>query len=181
MENPHVDPLMTDEHLCRPIRLILSDVDGVLTDGGLIFGNEGTELKQFHIRDGMGIRLWQRAGHEFGMITGRTSRIVEKRAAELGVEIVRQGRDDKLPVLFDVLAQQGVTADQTCYIGDDLPDLALVRHVGLGVAVADAAAELRAAAAYVTQLPGGRGAVREVVEMVLKSQGCWNDVVGSLG
>jgi YrbI family 3-deoxy-D-manno-octulosonate 8-phosphate phosphatase len=172
---------MIQEDLCHPIRLILSDVDGVLTNGGLIFSDEGSELKQFHIRDGMGIRLWQRAGHSFGIITGRTSRIVKTRAAELGIEILRQGRDDKLPVLLEVLRQLGVAADETCYIGDDLPDLAAVRQVGLGVAVADAADELRAAADYVTQLPGGRGAVREVVEIILKSQGRWNDAVGTLG
>jgi YrbI family 3-deoxy-D-manno-octulosonate 8-phosphate phosphatase len=168
---------MTSEDRFRPIRLILSDVDGVLTDGGLWFDNEGIEIKQFHIRDGLGIRLWQRAGHTFGIITGRTSQIVKVRAAELGIEIVRQGFDDKLPVLREVAQQLNVPIDQTCYVGDDLPDLGAVRHAGLGVAVADAAAELRAAADYVTQTPGGRGAVREVVELTLKAQRRWDDVV----
>jgi YrbI family 3-deoxy-D-manno-octulosonate 8-phosphate phosphatase len=143
----------------------------------VLFDNEGIESKQFHIRDGLGIRLWQRAGHTFGIITGRTSQIVKVRAAELGIDIVRQGFDDKLPVLRDVAQQLNVPIDQTCYIGDDLPDLAPVRHVGLGVAVADAAAELRAAADYVTHTPGGRGAVREVVELVLKAQRRWDDIV----
>ena len=169
---------MTPEDRCRRIRLILSDVDGVLTDGGLWFDNAGIESKQFHIRDGLGIRLWQRAGYPFGLITGRTSRIVQVRAAELGIEIVRQGSDDKLPVLRDVAQQLNVGAEETCYIGDDLPDLGAVRHAGLGVAVADAAAELRAAAHYVTRTPGGRGAVREVIELVLKAQQRWDEIVG---
>jgi YrbI family 3-deoxy-D-manno-octulosonate 8-phosphate phosphatase len=143
----------------------------------LWFDNEGIESKQFHIRDGLGIRLWQRAGHKFGIITGRTSQIVKVRAAELGIEIVRQGFDDKLPVLRDMVQQLHVAAEETCYIGDDLPDLGAVRHAGLGVAVADAAVELREAADFVTQTPGGRGAVREVVELALKAQRRWDDVV----
>ena len=129
---------MTPEDRCRRIRLILSDVDGVLTDGGLWFDNAGIESKQFHIRDGLGIRLWQRAGYPFGLITGRTSQIVQVRAAELGIEIVRQGSEDKLPVLRDVAQQLNIGAEETCYIGDDLPDLGAVRYAGLGVAVADA-------------------------------------------
>jgi YrbI family 3-deoxy-D-manno-octulosonate 8-phosphate phosphatase len=168
---------MTPEDRFRRIRLVLSDVDGVLTDGGVLFDNEGIELKQFHIRDGLGIRLWQRAGHTFGIITGRTSQIVKVRAAELGIEIVRQGFDDKLPVLREVAQQVGVEMEEICYIGDDLPDLPPVRHAGMGVAVADAAAELRDAAHYVTQTPGGRGAVREVIELALKAQRRWEDMV----
>jgi YrbI family 3-deoxy-D-manno-octulosonate 8-phosphate phosphatase len=168
---------MTLEDRFRRIRLILSDVDGVLTDGGVWFDNEGIESKQFHIRDGLGVRLWQRAGHTFGMITGRTSQIVKVRAAELGIEIVRQGFDNKLPVLREVAQQQKVELDETCYIGDDLPDLSLVRHAGVGVAVADAAPELRAAADYVTNTPGGRGAVREVIELALQAQRRWDDIV----
>ena len=168
---------MTLDDRCQRIRLILTDVDGVLTDGGVVFNNEGIEIKQFHIRDGLGIRLWQRAGHTFGMITGRTSQIVKVRAAELGIEIVRQGFDDKLPVLRDMVQRLNVAAEGTCYIGDDLPDLGAVRHAGLGVAVADAAIELREAADFVTQTPGGRGAVREVVELALKAQRRWDDVV----
>jgi 3-deoxy-D-manno-octulosonate 8-phosphate phosphatase (KDO 8-P phosphatase) len=159
------------------IRLILSDVDGVLTDGGLLFDNQGIESKQFHIHDGMGIRLWQRAGHTFGLITGRASQIVRTRAAELDIEIVRQGSDDKMPAVRDIIDHLGLTAEETCYIGDDLPDLAPVRHAGVGVAVADAVAELRDAADYVTQTPGGRGALREVIELALKAQHRWDDIV----
>ncbi len=133
---------------CESIELILSDVDGVLTDGGILFDNQGIESKQFHIRDGMGIRLWQRAGYKFGLITGRSSHIVKMRAAELNIEIVRQTAEDKLPATLEVLRELGLEPRQACYIGDDLPDLPAVRAMGLGVAVADACAELKAAAHY---------------------------------
>ena len=142
------------EQRCQEIELILADVDGVLTDGHIIFNNQGIETKQFHIRDGMGIRLWQRAGYRFGLITGRSSHIVKIRAAELGIDIVRQTAEDKLPVAQEILAQLGLALHQVCYIGDDLPDLPVMRAVGLGVAVADACAEVRQAAHYVTQLAG---------------------------
>lgn len=162
---------------CQAIELILSDVDGVLTDGGVIFDNKGIETKRFHIRDGSGIKLWQRAGGKFGLITGRTSHIVEIRAGELGIEIVRQGTEHKLAAVGEVLGEQRYRPEQVCYIGDDLPDLPVVRHVGLGVAVADACEELRKQAHYVTTAPGGHGAVRETIEKILKSQGRWTDLV----
>ena len=162
---------------CQPIELILADVDGVLTGGQIVFDNEGIETKQFHIRDGLGIRLWQRAGYRFGLITGRSSHIVKIRAAELGVELVRQTAEDKLPVAQQILSHLKLEPHQVCYIGDDLPDLPVVRHVGLGVAVADACGELREAAHYVTQLPGGTGAVREIIEMILKAQRRWDDLI----
>ncbi len=165
------------EQRCRDIELILSDVDGVLTGGQIIFNNEGIETKQFHIRDGLGIRVWQRAGYTFGMVTGRSSHIVKIRAAELGVEIVRQAAEDKLPVVQEILQQLRLEPRQTCYIGDDLPDLGAMRSVGLAVAVADACAEAREAAHYVTQLRGGEGAVRETIEMILTAQRRWGDLV----
>jgi YrbI family 3-deoxy-D-manno-octulosonate 8-phosphate phosphatase len=163
--------------LCRSIELILSDVDGVLTDGGIWYDNQGVELKGFHIRDGLGIKLWQRAGFRFGLLTSRSSHIVKLRAQELGIEIVRQGFEDKLPVARDILRELDLAPEQVCYVGDDLTDLPVIRHVGLGVAVADAAAEVRAAAAHVTESPGGRGAIRELVELVLKAKSRWEDVV----
>jgi 3-deoxy-D-manno-octulosonate 8-phosphate phosphatase (KDO 8-P phosphatase) len=166
---------------CRPIELILSDVDGVLTDGGVIFDNQGIEIKRFHIRDGLGIRLWQRAGHHFGIVTGRASHIVQLRAVELGVDIVRQGIDDKLPAVKQILAEQKLQPEQVCYVGDDLPDLPVLRYVGLAVAVGDGSEDLRRAAHYVTEAHGGRGAVREVVELILKSQGRWDDVLQKYG
>jgi YrbI family 3-deoxy-D-manno-octulosonate 8-phosphate phosphatase len=168
---------MKDTDRCRRIQLILSDVDGVLTDGGIAFDNQGVELKQFHIRDGLGIRLWQRAGFKFGLITGRTSQIVKQRAAELGIEIVRQGFEQKWPAVQEVIQSLGLSDDQVCFIGDDLPDLPVIRRVGLGVAVADAAADVRAAARFVTTKPGGAGAVRELIETILKAQHRWDEVV----
>ena len=162
---------------CRPIELILSDVDGVLTDGGIWYDNQGVELKCFHIRDGMGVRLWQQAGFKFGVLTARTSHIVKLRAGELGIDIVRQGFEDKLPVAQEIIRECRLKPQQVCYIGDDLTDLPVIRHVGLGIAVGDAAVEVRAAAAYVTRLPGGRGVAREVVETILKAKGRWDDVI----
>jgi 3-deoxy-D-manno-octulosonate 8-phosphate phosphatase (KDO 8-P phosphatase) len=168
---------MSFTELCRPISLILSDVDGVFTDGGVIYDNQGIESKRFHIRDGLGVKLWRRAGGRFGVITGRTSHIVNVRAAELGIDVVRQGTEDKLPAARDIIAQLGLTPEQVCYIGDDLPDLPAMRYVALGVTVADGAEELRQAADYVTTAKGGEGAVRETVEMILKSQRCWEELV----
>jgi len=162
---------------CQQVELILSDVDGVLTDGGVRFDNQAVESKQFHIRDGLGIKLWQRAGYRFGLITGRTSHLVKVRADEIGIEIVRQGVDDKLRAGHDILGELGLSPQRVCYLGDDLPDLPLVRAVGLGVAVADACAELRDAADYVTRTPGGRGAVRETVELILQAQGRWEGLI----
>jgi 3-deoxy-D-manno-octulosonate 8-phosphate phosphatase (KDO 8-P phosphatase) len=161
---------------CQPIELILTDVDGVLTDGGIVFDNQGIETKRFHVRDGLGIRLWQKAGYRFGVITVRSSHIVKMRVAELGIEIVRQGTDDKLATAKEILASLGLSARQACYIGDDLPDLPVVGAVGLGVAVADACDELRETAHYVTRLPGGAGAVRETIEMILKAQRRWDEL-----
>lgn len=165
------------EQRCEAIELILSDVDGVLTNGGIYFDNQGIESKQFHIRDGLGIRLWQRAGYKFGLVTGRSSHIVKMRAVELGVEIVRQTAEDKLPAALEVLAELGLSPQHTCYIGDDLPDLPAIRAMGLGVAVADACPELRAAAHFVTTQRGGAGAVRETIELILKSQRRWDDLI----
>lgn len=168
---------MKIEDRCRRIELLLSDVDGVLTDGGIIFNNQGVETKQFHIRDGLGIKLWQKAGFAFGVLSARTSHIVKVRAAELGVDLVRQGFENKLFIGKKIIAELGLTPEQVCHIGDDLTDLSLLRYVGLSVAVADAAEEVRAAANHVTAVPGGRGAVREVVEMLLKAKNRWEDLI----
>ena len=162
---------------CRPIELLLSDVDGVLTDGGVIFDNEGIEIKRFHIRDGLGIKLWQRAGHHFGLVTGRASNIVQLRAVELGVDLVRQGVEDKLPAVKQIMAERGLKPEQVCYVGDDLPDLPVLQHVGMAIAVGDGSEDLHSAAHYVTKANGGRGALREVIEMLLKAQNRWNDLL----
>ncbi len=168
---------MTPEQRAQRIELLLSDVDGVLTDGSVGFDNQGIEIKHFHIRDGLGIQLWRRAGYRFGLITGRSSHIVRMRGAELGIEIVRQGVDDKLAVVRQIARELQLDLEQIGYLGDDLPDLAVIRNVGLGVAVADADEAVRAAAQHVTRLNGGRGAVREAIEWILKAQGRWDDLV----
>ena len=162
---------------CQKIELILSDVDGVLTDGGILFDNQGIESKKFHIRDGLGIKLWQKGGYHFGILTARTSHVVKLRMAELGVSLVRQGFEDKWPAALDVLRELRLSPEQCCFIGDDLTDLPVIRQVGLGVAVADAAEEVRTAAHHVTKLPGGQGAVRELIEFLLKSKLRWDDLI----
>lgn len=163
----------------QPIQLILSDVDGVLTDGGIEFDNQGIETKKFHVRDGLGIKLWQRTGHRFGVITARSSHIVKLRMAELGVEIIRQGSDNKLPIGLEIIEELNISCAEVCYIGDDLADLRLMQQVGLAATVADAAAEVRAAAHITTRAAGGQGAIRELVETILKSQDRWNEIVKS--
>jgi len=168
---------MTVDERCRTIALLLSDVDGVLTTGQILLDNQGIESKAFHVRDGMGIKLWQKAGYTFGMVTLRSTQGLKVRAAELGIEILRQGVPDKLTAIKQILAELKLTRDRVCYLGDDLPDLPVVRAVGLGVAVADACCEVRQAAHYTTQERGGCGAVREVIELVLKAQCRWTDVI----
>lgn len=167
------------EQKLQQIELILSDVDGVFTDGGITYDNQGIEAKQFHVRDGMGIRLWQRAGHRFGVITGRSSHVVKVRAAELGVDFVRQGLNEKLPAAKQIMEEIHLNPQQICYIGDDLPDLSMIQFFGVGVAVADACEDVRSNADLVTKLGGGKGAVREVIEMILKAQNHWDDLVRS--
>jgi YrbI family 3-deoxy-D-manno-octulosonate 8-phosphate phosphatase len=168
---------MTLAQRCQPIELILSDVDGVLTDGSIIYDNQGIETKRFFVRDGLGIRLWQRAGGKFGLITARSSHIVKVRASELGIEILRQGSEQKRSIAEQIASELGLPPQKICYIGDDLPDLAVLQHAGLAVAVADACAEVREAAHYVTTASGGRGAVRETIELILKVQRRWEDIV----
>ena len=165
-----------DRRLAR-VQLLLLDVDGVLTDGGVTWNNQGIESKTFHIRDGLGLRAWQKAGGRTGIVTGRSSHVVQLRADELGIGIVRQGVDDKLAAAESLLAEYGLSWEQTAFVGDDLPDLPVVSRCGVGVAVADACPELIAAATIVTRLPGGRGAVREVIERMLKARGSWDAVV----
>ena len=175
--NAPVKRRMDFEQRCQPIELILSDVDGVMTDGRLIYDNQGIETKQFHVRDGQGIRLWKKAGFQFGLLSLRSSQIVRTRAAELNLTIVRQGAEDKVRTTRQILQELGLDPQRTCYLGDDLPDLPVLRFVGLGVAVADACSEVRDAAHHVTAARGGEGAVREIVETILKIQGRWEDAI----
>ncbi len=162
---------------CAAIRLLLTDVDGVLTDGGVWLDNQGVESKCFNIRDGLAVRLWQQAGGQSGIVTGRSSQIVKLRAAELDMEVVRQGVKEKLVEVQAIAAAHKLTPQQIAYIGDDLPDVPTIRYAGLGIAVADAPEEVRDAADYVTSVPGGGGAVREVVELLLKNTGRWDTVI----
>lgn len=177
---PHTDARSgsqsLEDRLAR-VRLLLLDVDGVLTDGGVTWTNDGVEQKTFDIRDGLGIRLWQQAGGITGIVTGRSSHVVELRAAELGIGFLRQGVDDKLAAVAEILAETGISWEQTAFVGDDLPDLPVVIRCGVGVAVADACPELVAAAELVTRHPGGQGAVREVVEGMLRARGSWDGIV----
>lgn len=162
---------------CAAIELLVLDVDGVLTDGGIIYGTDGTETKAFHVRDGAALKIWHQCGKQTGLITGRSSVVVEVRAHELGIGQVIQGATEKLAAFRDMLARTNVQPEAACYVGDDLPDLPPLQHCGLAVAVADACAEARAAAHYVTRAVGGRGAVREVVELILRGRGDWQRVV----
>jgi YrbI family 3-deoxy-D-manno-octulosonate 8-phosphate phosphatase len=168
---------MAFDEQANKISLILSDVDGVLTDGGIIFDNEGIETKRFHIRDGLGIKVWQRAGLQFGIVTGRSSNVVQIRAQELGIRIVRQGFEEKLPIVRDIISSLALSPDQVCYIGDDLPDIPAMQYVGMPVAVADAAIDVRNAASFISECPGGHGAIREVIERILRTQGKWTEVL----
>ncbi len=161
----------------QAIRLILSDVDGVMTDGGISYDNQGIETKKFHVRDGLGIKLWQRAGHEFGIVTARSSHIVKLRASELGVELVRQGSSDKLSVAQQLLDGLGLDWPAVAYVGDDLTDIPLLNQVGLAVSVADGVDEVQAAAHFTTKKKGGFGAIRELIESVLRSQKRWDEIV----
>lgn len=160
----------------RAIELLLLDVDGVLTDGSIEYLDDGREVKRFHVRDGSGLKLWHAAGKRSAIVSGRSSRAVERRAAELGLAPVLQGRDDKLQALTEVLAATGLAPEQVCAIGDDLPDVPVLRRCGLAVAVADGCAEARAAAHYTTAVPGGRGAARDAIEWLLKLQGRWDEL-----
>ncbi len=155
------------------VRLLLLDVDGVLTDGRIIYDARGQEIKEFHVRDGHGIKMIQRAGVEVGIITGRRSRAVELRARELGISLVRQGVSDKVAAWRAILGERGLAPEQTAYVGDDIVDLPLMRQVGFAAAVADAHAAVAAAASYVAEKPGGGGAVREIIEFLLHACGAW--------
>jgi 3-deoxy-D-manno-octulosonate 8-phosphate phosphatase (KDO 8-P phosphatase) len=158
------------------IRMLLMDVDGVLTDGTFEYG-EDTETKRFHSRDGIGIVLAKRAGLKIGLISGRESAAVRARARQLQMDFIKLGVTDKVPALEEALRQEGFTAEQVVFIGDDLPDLPVLRRVGLSIAVSDAHAEVRTRVDYVTRTRGGYGAVREAVDQILLAKGLLEDLV----
>lgn len=152
------------------IRLVAFDVDGVFTDGRLLFGDDGAEYKVFHVRDGHGIRRLARAGITPAVISGRASDAVTRRMQELGVEHVFQGVSDKVAVFDGLLAELGLEPAQAAFVGDDEPDLAVMARAGLAIAVADAHAQVRAAADWTTSAPGGLGAVREVCDLLVAAR-----------
>ena len=161
----------------KNIKLLLLDVDGVLTDGKLYYGNSGEELKAFNIQDGLGIKLLQQGGIQVGIITGRVSTLLQRRADELGINPVIQGREDKLIALRELLKSQNLDLHQIAFMGDDLPDLSAINSVGLGITVANASSTLAAKADWQTLRSGGDGAVREAAEMILKAQGKFDTLV----
>jgi len=172
-----MDDIASIERRASRIKLLLVDCDGVLTDGRLWLTDDGDEQKSFNTHDGLGLSLLHRAGIKSGIITGRNSRAVARRAQELGIEFVCQGSPNKIAAFEQLLKEAGVDENEVAYVGDDLPDIPIMNRAALAVAVADAVEETRAVAHYVTRARGGRGAVREVIEIILKSQGRWHDLV----
>ena len=163
---------MLEERL-QQIRLVLLDVDGVLTGGEIIYSDNGEQIKVFDVKDGLGIRMLKNAGIEVGIITGRTGKALRHRCDNLGIELVFDGVRDKVRVLETIVQSSGITSQACAFIGDDLPDWAIMRQVGCAVAVADAHTMIRQIAHMITRAPGGRGAVREVSEVILKAQDKW--------
>ncbi|MDD5063327.1 MAG: HAD-IIIA family hydrolase [Phycisphaerae bacterium] len=159
------------------IKLLVMDVDGVLTNGTVIINGDGTEGKSFNLQDGHGIRMWQKAGLKVAFLSGRFSQATKYRAEQLEVHYCLQDCFEKLPVLKKLLKDMGVSAKDTAYIGDDLLDLPAIKYVGFGAAVANAVDEVKDAADYVTTRHGGDGAVREVIEYILKTTGKWQELM----
>lgn len=165
------------EKRCQQIQMILSDVDGVLTDSGIYYSNSLEEIKRFDAQDGFGIRLWQMAGYQFGIITGRSSNIVKYRGDELNLSIIRQGVRDKWDCVSKIAETFGLTAEEICFVGDDFPDLPVIKRVGLGATVPGSPKEVAEAAHWISTQKGGFGAVRELIETILKAQNRWNAVI----
>ena len=167
---------MTLEQRLARVELLLLDVDGVLTDGRVVIDDRGVESKSFDVRDGHGLKLLQRSGVGVGLVTGRRSRVVELRAAELGIGEVHQGVKDKLLVVRKILARRSLNPDQVAYVGDDVVDLPVMLQVGAALTVADAPEYVREHAHWIAANKGGRGAVREVCEEILKARGRWKEL-----
>src|SRR5512140_2422445 len=175
---------MKDEALaarCRALKLLLADVDGVMTDGTVLLLPDGREAKAFHIRDGLAIVLAQRAGLRTGVLSGRASEAVTRRAGELGMAIVRQGVRDKGSELRSILQAESLRPEEVAYIGDDVNDLSVLTEVGLSAAPADAPLEVRLQALMVTEARGGQGCLREFIEAILRARGQWEQAVAGHG
>ena len=168
---------MEQEGCAQNIKLLILDVDGVLTNGQIVFGRDGELLKKFHAQDGMGIALAQKVGLKIAIITGRDSQMVTLRSAELSIGDVYQGAMSKTQALAELMDKYGLQAEEVAYLGDDLNDLPVMVRVGLPCAVANAASEVKEHARFVTSHFGGNGAVREVVEYILKAQGKWEKIL----
>ncbi len=155
----------------RSVKLVVLDVDGVMTDGSITYSDSAEELKTFNILDGLGIKMLQSSGVDVAIITGRSSVIVERRAKELGINTLIQGREDKLAALNEMLVNRGISLDEVAYLGDDLPDLAAIKAVGLGMTVANAYTLVKMHAKGITKASGGHGAVREFCDLIMHAQG----------
>ncbi|TWU03714.1 3-deoxy-D-manno-octulosonate 8-phosphate phosphatase KdsC [Neorhodopirellula pilleata] len=181
---PTADRLRSDLDWASQIRCILTDVDGVLTDGRIQYaadaGRVCHELKSFHVRDGLGIKLWMMGGFHFGIITARQSKLVAHRAKELGIQHLVQAAGNKWMAAQTMMKAMGVSAEQVAYIGDDLPDLCVMRKVGLAIAPDDAATDAREAAHWTTSSLGGQGVVREVIERLMRGGQTWHQRVAEL-
>jgi 3-deoxy-D-manno-octulosonate 8-phosphate phosphatase (KDO 8-P phosphatase) len=171
---------MTRKALAK-VKLLILDVDGVLTDGRIILNPQGEETKHFNCKDGHGLRMLMQAGVEVALISGRNSQASESRARDLGISEVHLGVRDKAGVCADLIQRKGLSKPEVCCMGDDLPDLPLFEQAGIAIAVADAVPEIRAAAAFSTKNRGGKGAVRELCESVLKAKGLWPYTIGKNG
>lgn len=165
----------------KQIKLVILDVDGVQTDGGIIWDSSGGQVARFHIRDGLGIVTMLMTGIEVAIITTRRSPIVQARAEELGIKRLYQGVKKKTVAYEELIRELGIGDENVAYVGDDLVDLGIMKRVGLAVAVADAVDEVKAISHYITRVPGGHGAVREAAELIMKAQGKWEKVLEKLG
>lgn len=171
-------PLMKpDSEIVAPIRCMISDVDGVMTNGLITYNSTGAESKSFHVRDGLAIKLWMRSGFEFGIITARESSVVSMRAKELGIKCVVQGCSNKLAAATELLDRWGYGWQDACYVGDDLPDLPVLQSVGLSVAPSDGAKDVTDSADWIVKAAGGEGVLRECVERILRAKGRWEQHV----
>ncbi len=164
-----------------PIKLLILDVDGVLTDGTVFFDDQGRQMRGFSIHDGLGIAMWRAVGGQAAILTSKRPESILARARMLGIDLVEAGEDDKLPGFHRLLEQAGVGASETAYIGDDLLDAPVLRRVGYPVTVPGAPEEVRRLAKLVTSRGGGRGAVREAIEHLLRRQGLWERAVAAVG
>ncbi len=162
--------------LAGDIRLLILDIDGVMTDGRIILDNEGNEFKAFHVRDGHGIKMLIRAGFQVAIISGRQSKVVERRARELGITDVYQKCHSKTAALDHLSRKYGIADSEVAYVGDDIVDIPILRRVGLPIVVGDATEETKKFAAMITKRPGGRGGVREVCDFLLGAKGLWESL-----